>query len=65
MGAKAKAFDCVEWKHRAQERLMAEYEARKGEFASEIDFLKAKAGESETARIIRAKIARARAGAGE
>ena len=44
---------------------MAEYEARKDEFSSEIEFLNAKAEESETARIIRAKIARARAGAGE
>ncbi len=61
MGAKTKTFDCVEWKRRAQEKLRAEYETRKDEFPSEIDFLKAKAEESETAGIIRAKIARARA----
>ncbi len=31
MGTKTKTFDCVEFKRRAQERLMAEYEARKAE----------------------------------
>ena len=58
MGAKAKAFDCVAFKRRAQERLMAEYEARKGEFASEVEFLNAKAAESEIAKALREKIAR-------
>ncbi len=61
MGTKTKTFDCVEWKDRAQEKLLAEYEARKDEFPSIVEFLNAKAEESETARIVRAKIARARA----
>ncbi len=61
MGTRTKTFDCVEWKHRVQDELHAEYEARKDEFASEIEFLKAKADESEIAKIVRAKIARARA----
>ncbi len=60
---KTKTFDCVEWKDRAQERLWAEYEARKGEFASEVEFLNAKAEESEIGKVIRAKIARAKAAA--
>ena len=63
MVTRVKTFDCVEFKHRAQERLMAEYEARKDEFASEVEFLNAKADESEIAKIVRAKIARAKAGA--
>ncbi len=63
MGVKTKTFDCVEWKHRAQEKLRAEYQARKDEFPSEIAFLKAKADESEIAKIVRAKIARAKAAA--
>ncbi len=61
MGTKTKTFDCVEFKRRAQERLMAEYEARKDEFSSEIEFLNAKAEESVIAKVIRAKIARAKA----
>jgi hypothetical protein len=64
MATKTKTFDCVEWKHRAQDKLHAEYESRKGEFASEIEFLKAKAEESETAKVVRAKIARAKAAEG-
>ncbi len=62
MGTKTKAFDCVEFKRRSQERLMAEYEARKDEFSSEIEFLNAKAEESDIAKAVRAKIASARAG---
>ncbi len=64
MRTKKKTFDCVEWKDRAQERLWAEYEARKDEFASEVEFLKAKAEESEIAKLVRAKIARAKEKAG-
>ncbi len=60
MGTKAKAFDCVAFKRRAQERLMAEYEERKDEFSSEIEFLNAKADESELAKAVRAKIAPAK-----
>ena len=60
MGTKAKAFDCVAFKRQAQERLMAEYEARKDEFSSEIEFLNAKADESEIAKALRAKSAHAK-----
>ncbi len=55
MKAKAKTFDCVEMKRKTQEKLRAEYEARKGEFASYWDLLDAKAEESQFAREIRAK----------
>jgi hypothetical protein len=61
---RAKASHCVERKHRVQDRLHAEYEARKDEFASEVRFLKAKADESGVAKVIRAKIASARAARG-
>ena len=60
---KKKTFDCVEMKHKAQEKLRAEYEARKDEFPSLIEFLNAKADESELGKFIRAKIARAKAAA--
>ena len=45
-----KKFDCVEMKREAQERLMAEYEKRKHEFADFSDFLKKKAEESSWQR---------------
>jgi hypothetical protein len=44
--AKAKKFDCVEMKRRAQERLLAEYEVRKHEFSSFGAFLNATVLES-------------------
>ncbi len=59
MGTKTKTFDCVAFKRRAQERLMAEYEVSKNEFSSEIEFLNAKADESEIAKAVRAKTAHA------
>jgi hypothetical protein len=46
MADRKKAFDCVEMKRRAQEKLAAEYERRKGEFGSYAEFLKARIGES-------------------
>ena len=47
MAPKPKSFDCVEMKRRAQEQLLAEYEARKGEFSAYWQFIEAKARESE------------------
>lgn len=52
-----KTFDCVEMKHKAQEELHAEYEARKSEFPSYFAFLEAKAAESPWQREFWAKIA--------
>ena len=39
---KKKTFDCVEMKNHIQARIMAEYEAHKGEFASFLDFVRAR-----------------------
>ena len=36
---RTKTFDCVEMKRQAQERLIQEYESRKGDFESYVDFL--------------------------
>ncbi len=42
-----KKFDCVAFKQQSQERLIEEYEKRKTEFASYMDFIKAKVVEDE------------------
>lgn len=46
----AKQFDCVEFKQQSQERLMAEYEERRTEFPSYVDFIQAKVFEDEWSR---------------
>jgi len=46
---KDKTFDCVEMKNRIQAERLAEYEARKGEFASYLDFINARVKKSELA----------------
>ncbi len=43
---KAKKFDCVEMKRQAQEKILAEYEARKNEFSSYSEFINATVMES-------------------
>ena len=55
MTGKTKTFDCVEMKNRIQAKMLAEYEARKHEFGSFTDFIRAKAEESEWVRAVRAK----------
>ncbi len=50
MMKKTKTFDCVEMKREAQERLSQEYEERKKEFDSYLDFIRAKAKESDWVR---------------
>ncbi len=52
-------FDCVEFKRQAQEKLQAEYEARKSEFPSYPAFLEAKTRESEWASAIWEKVSKA------
>ena len=42
MATKTKTFDCVEMKNRIQAQRLAEYEARKAEFDSYIDFVNAR-----------------------
>ena len=56
MGTKAKkAFDCVEMKNRIQAARRAEYEARKNEFPSYLDFILARADNSEWVQQMRRK----------
>ncbi len=54
-----KTFDCVEMKREAQRRIRAEYEARKGEFASYSEFLNATARESAWCSSIARKFSKA------
>ena len=58
MAKMKKAFDCVEMKREAEQKLRAEYESRRPEFQSYVHFLQCKAGESELARTVRAKAAK-------
>jgi hypothetical protein len=52
-----KTFDCVKMKRDIQEQLRAEYEARKQDYASYVDFLRAKAEESDWVRQLRRRFA--------
>lgn len=52
---KKKTFDCVEMKNRIQAKLLAEYEACKGEFGSYGEFINARAEKSEWIRQMREK----------
>ena len=47
-----KTFDCVEFKRQSQQRLSAEFERRKAEFDSYVDFIRAKVQEDEWSRRI-------------
>jgi len=47
MANKPKTFDCVAMKNRIQAERLAEYESRKGEFASYLDFINARVKDSE------------------
>ena len=55
MGPKTKPFDCVEMKNRIQAQRMAEYLARKDEFASYLDFVRARCRKSEWVQDVRRK----------
>ena len=52
METKKKGFDCVEFKAQAQRRLMEEFETRRHEFATYVDFLNAKAEEDPQSRAL-------------
>ena len=56
MTTKKKTFDCVEMKNRIQAARLAEYESRKGEFASYLDFVNARVRDSELAKHMRRKM---------
>ena len=58
MTTKTKTFDCVEMKNRIQAERMAEYEARKNEFSSYLDFINARMKNSELAKSIHRKLKR-------
>ncbi len=53
-----KSFDCVEMKHRAQRRLLEEYERRKGEFSSYADFIRKTVNDCPEIREWRATLAK-------
>ncbi len=55
MTTKRKTFDCVEMKNRIQAARLAEYESRKGEFTSYLDFVNARVRDSELAKLVRHK----------
>ena len=52
MSTKTKSFDCVEMKNRIQAERWAEYQARKSEFASYVDFVNARVKTSDLGKII-------------
>jgi hypothetical protein len=52
MPTKTKTFDCVEMKNRIQAERLAEYQARKQEFASYLDFINARAKDSELMKVV-------------
>ena len=60
MISRKKTFDCVEMKNRIQRDLRQEYEIRKTEFDSYIDFLRTTANESEEIRTFIKKVANAK-----
>ena len=55
MRTRPKTFDCVEMKNRIQAERLAEYETRKNEFSSYVDFIDARVKDSELANIMRQK----------
>ena len=44
---KTKAFDCAEMKNRIQAEMLSDYEAHQDKYPSFVEFVKAKAEESE------------------
>jgi len=62
MMVKAKTFDCVEMKRRAQERILAEYEERKAEFSSYCEFLQHRCKQSAWQSEFWAKLGRDKSG---
>jgi hypothetical protein len=56
MTPKTKTFDCVEMKRRVQEKLLAEYQARRSEFESYSQFIEAKSRSSARHREFWARV---------
>jgi len=63
MISRKKAFDCVEMKNLIQRDLRREYEARKAEFGSYVDFLNTTTNESEEIRAFIKKVTNAKTAA--
>ena len=55
-----KIFDCVEMKNAAQQQLRQEYERRKNEFDSYVDFINSTANDSDEIRIFREQVAKSK-----
>ena len=60
MISRKKTFDCVDMKNRIQRDLKQEYETRKAEFSSYVDFLNSTANESEEIRTFIKKVTNAK-----
>lgn len=50
MTTKKKTFDCVDMKDAIQRNLMEDYRARKNEFSSYVDYIRASLDENEWSR---------------
>ncbi len=55
MSTRTKTFDCVEMKNRIQAERLAEYESRKREFASYLDFINARVKDSQLMKVVQEK----------
>lgn len=56
-----KKFDCVRMKNEAQRKLRAEYEKRKNEFSSYIDFINAAENDNPRVREFHKKLSKTKA----
>ncbi len=56
MPTRTKTFDCVEMKNRIQADRLSEYEAKKNEYASYVDFVNARMKHSELAKSLQQKL---------
>ena len=55
MSTRTKTFDCVEMKRRIQAERWAEYEERKGQFASYVEFINARVKTSDLGKLVMSK----------
>ncbi len=55
-----KNFDCVEMKNAIQQQLRQEYERRKSEFTSYVDFINSTVNESDEIRLFREQVAKSK-----
>jgi hypothetical protein len=55
---RTKDFDCVEMKHRIQRELQEEYERRRDEFSSYVDFIRKRTENSDLMRELKGKMIR-------